>query len=107
MYHLGADEWEDTEAAIEFALDHGARRIVLMGWSMGGGITLRTSVRSAHRERIAGLVLDSPAVDWQDILIYHATALKAPEADAEPGDVDDDVTGGPASGASARAPGTA
>ncbi|WP_443360856.1 alpha/beta hydrolase family protein [Brachybacterium alimentarium] len=79
MYHLGADEWEDTEAAIEFALDHGARRIVLMGWSMGGGITLRTSVRSAHRERIAGLVLDSPAVDWQDILIYHATALKAPK----------------------------
>src|SRR5699024_10255256 len=50
----------------------------LMGWSMGGGIALRTSVRSAHREHIAALVLDSPAVDWQDILIYHATALKAP-----------------------------
>src|SRR5699024_2009675 len=48
------------------------------GWSMGGGIALRTSVRSAHRERIAAPVLDSPAVDWQDILIYHATALKAP-----------------------------
>lgn len=78
MYHLGADEWEDAEAAIEFALAHGARRIVLMGWSMGGGIALRTSVRSAHRDLIAGLVLDSPAVDWQDILIYHATALKAP-----------------------------
>ena len=43
-----------------------------------GGIVLRTSVRSAHREAIAALVLDSPAVDWQDILIYHATALKAP-----------------------------
>ncbi|ATG52284.1 alpha/beta hydrolase [Brachybacterium vulturis] len=78
MHHLGAAEWEDTEAAIEFALAHGARRIVLVGWSMGGGIALRTSVRSAHRDRIAALVLDSPAVDWQDILIYHATALKAP-----------------------------
>ncbi|WP_193107365.1 S9 family peptidase [Brachybacterium sp. FME24] len=78
MYHLGADEWEDTEAAIEFALAHGARRIVLVGWSMGGGIALRTSVRTAHRDRIVGLVLDSPAIDWQDILIYHATALRAP-----------------------------
>lgn len=78
MYHLGADEWEDAEAAIEFALARGARRIVLMGWSMGGGIALRTSVRSAHRDAIAALVLDSPAVDWQDILVSHATALRAP-----------------------------
>lgn len=79
MHHLGSDEWEDVEAAIEYALAHGAERLVLLGWSMGGGIALRTSVRSAHRDRIAALVLDSPAVDWQDILIYHATALKAPQ----------------------------
>jgi pimeloyl-ACP methyl ester carboxylesterase len=78
MHHLGLDEWEDTEAGIEYALAHGARRIVLMGWSMGGGITLRASVRTAHPEAIAGLVLDSPAVDWQDILTYHAKALRAP-----------------------------
>lgn len=78
MHHLGSAEWEDTEAAIEYALAHGARRIVLVGWSMGGGIALRTAVRSAHRDLIAALVLDSPAVDWQDILIYHATALRAP-----------------------------
>src|SRR5699024_3505286 len=61
-------------------LSRGARRIVLMGWSMGGGIALRTSGKSAHRERIAALVLDSPAVDWQDILVHHATALKAPRS---------------------------
>ncbi|MFC7374260.1 MULTISPECIES: alpha/beta hydrolase family protein [unclassified Brachybacterium] len=78
MHHLGVAEWEDTEAAIEFALARGARRVVLVGWSMGGSIALRTSVRSAHRDLIAAVVLDSPAVDWRDILIYHATALKAP-----------------------------
>ena len=78
MHHLGSAEWEDTEAAIEHAIAHGARRIVLVGWSMGGGIALRTSVRSPHRDWITALVLDSPAVDWQDILVYHATALKAP-----------------------------
>ncbi|MEO2098811.1 MAG: prolyl oligopeptidase family serine peptidase, partial [Brachybacterium sp.] len=78
MHHLGSAEWEDTEAAIEYAVAQGARRLVLVGWSMGGGIVLRTSVRSAHRDLIEALVLDSPAVDWQDILVYHATALKAP-----------------------------
>src|SRR5699024_8278802 len=63
MHHLGSAEWEDTEAAIDEAVARGARRIVLVGWSMGGGIALRTSVRSKHRDRIAALVLDSPAVD--------------------------------------------
>ncbi|MDO5662821.1 MAG: alpha/beta hydrolase [Brachybacterium sp.] len=78
MHHLGAAEWEDADAAVAYALQHGARRVVLMGWSMGGGISLRTSVLSEHRDRITALVLDSPAVDWQDILRHHARALRAP-----------------------------
>lgn len=80
MHHLGADEWEDADAAIAAALARGARRIVLMGWSMGGGIALRASVLSAHRDAIVALVLDSPAVDWRDILDHHARALRAPRA---------------------------
>lgn len=78
MMHLGAAEWEDAEAAVVHALEHGARRVILIGLSMGGGIALRASVLSAHRAEIAALVLDSPAVDWHDILDHHARALKAP-----------------------------
>lgn len=78
MHHLGSAEWEDCEAAIEHALAHGAERIVLVGWSMGGGIVLRASELSAHRDAIAALVLDSPAIDWQDILEFHAKAVRAP-----------------------------
>lgn len=78
MYHLGSAEWEDADAAIEHALARGARRIVLLGWSMGGGIALRTAEKSAHADRIAGLVLVSPAIDWSEILMHHATALRAP-----------------------------
>ncbi|MCL6423519.1 lysophospholipase [Brachybacterium sp. JHP9] len=78
MHHLGAAEWEDAEAALAHALAAGAERVVLFGFSMGGGIALRTSVLSAHRGRIAGLILDSPAVDWRDILTYHAKAMRAP-----------------------------
>lgn len=78
MHHLGSAEWEDCEAAIRYALEHGARRVVLIGWSMGGGIVLRTALRTAQPEAITTLVLDSPAVDWRDILTHHAKALKAP-----------------------------
>ncbi|WP_261163761.1 alpha/beta hydrolase [Microbacterium sp. Marseille-Q6965] len=78
LYGLGTTEWPDVEAAIEFALEHGARRIVLMGWSMGGAIALQTLVNTAHRESIAGLILESPVVDWRTVLRFQARALGMP-----------------------------
>lgn len=78
LYHLGSAEWEDADAAVQHALDAGAQRVVLVGWSMGGGIALRTAVKSPRRDAIASVVLDSPAVDWTDILVHHANALRAP-----------------------------
>ncbi|MBN8206203.1 alpha/beta fold hydrolase [Microbacterium esteraromaticum] len=71
-YALGAAEWRDVDAAIGYAMRHGAERIVLMGWSMGGAIALQTAVSSAHREAIAALVLDSPVVDWRTVLRFQA-----------------------------------
>ena len=71
-YALGAAEWQDVDAAIGYALRHGAERIVLMGWSMGGAISLQTAVSSEHRERIAALILDSPVVDWRTVLRFQA-----------------------------------
>jgi acetyl esterase/lipase len=68
-YALGATEWRDVDAAVSWALRHGARRIVLMGWSMGGAIALQTSLGSAHREQIVGVILDSPVVDWRTVLL--------------------------------------
>ncbi|MGO1508144.1 MAG: alpha/beta hydrolase family protein [Microbacteriaceae bacterium] len=71
-YALGASEWRDVDAAISYALRHGAERVLLMGWSMGGAIALQTAVSSGNRQAIAGLVLDSPVVDWRTVLKFQA-----------------------------------
>jgi alpha-beta hydrolase superfamily lysophospholipase len=78
-YALGDTEWQDLDAAITYAVDHGATGIVLMGWSMGGAITLQAMGRAVHRDRIRAIALESPAVDWRDVLRYHGRARHAPE----------------------------
>lgn len=75
---LGATEWRDVDRAIGYARKAGARRIVLMGWSMGGAIALQLAVGSAHRDLIAGVILDSPVVDWRLVLTHHADATRVP-----------------------------
>jgi uncharacterized protein len=68
LIHLGATEWVDLEAAARWALDHGARRLVLVGQSMGGSIVTRFLRVSALAPRVTALVLDAPALDWRSIL---------------------------------------
>jgi alpha-beta hydrolase superfamily lysophospholipase len=79
-YALGATEWRDVDAAVGFARRRGARRVIVMGWSMGGAIALQLSLNSAHRDLIAGLILESPVVDWRVVLEYQAQALRVPTA---------------------------
>ncbi|WP_060928075.1 alpha/beta hydrolase [Microbacterium hydrocarbonoxydans] len=71
-YALGAHEWRDVDAAISFARRRGAERVILMGWSMGGAVALQTAVNSGNRDRIAGLILESPVVDWRSVLRFQA-----------------------------------
>lgn len=78
MYGLGATEWRDVDAAIGQARRAGARRVVLMGWSMGGAIALQVALRSAHRDLIAGIVLESPVIDWRVVLDYQARQIGLP-----------------------------
>ncbi|GGH35435.1 alpha/beta hydrolase family protein [Microbacterium album] len=79
LYGLGATEWRDIDAAMTWARERGAERIVLMGWSMGGAIVLQTAVNSPGRDAIVGLMLDSPVVDWRIVLDYHARELGVPD----------------------------
>ena len=79
-YALGATEWRDVDAAVGFARRRGARRIILMGWSMGGAIALQVSLNSPHGDAIAGLILESPVIDWRVVLNYQARAERVPGA---------------------------
>ncbi|WP_028279799.1 alpha/beta fold hydrolase [Arthrobacter sp. H5] len=65
---LGVAEREDAEAAVDFAVQHGAQRIVLFGWSMGAAIALQVASRARERSVIVGLVLDSPVLNWIDVI---------------------------------------
>ena len=79
-YTLGATEWRDVDAAVGFARRRGARRVIVMGWSMGGAIALQLALNSANADVISGLVLESPVIDWRVVLDYQARLQRVPNA---------------------------
>lgn len=77
---LGATEWRDVEAAVRFALERGARDVILIGYSMGGTIAMTCAVRSAVRSRLRALVLDAPVLDWTPVMRRAALERGLPAA---------------------------
>jgi uncharacterized protein len=77
-YGLGDTEWEDVDAAVAYAVEHGATSVVLMGWSMGGAISLQAATRTTQPGVIRGVVLDSPVIDWADVVAFQGALLKLP-----------------------------
>jgi dipeptidyl aminopeptidase/acylaminoacyl peptidase len=71
-YNLGLSEWRDIEDAALYAVQEGARELVLVGWSMGGAIVLQTLDRSWLTGHVSHVVLDAPVIDWNDVLAFHA-----------------------------------
>ncbi|MGW0363603.1 alpha/beta hydrolase family protein [Streptomyces sp. NPDC002990] len=78
--HLGQSEWRDLDAAIRYAVRYGARHVILHGWSTGATMALHAAERSALAGRIAGLVLDSPVLDWHATLRRLVAARRIPAA---------------------------
>ena len=77
-FGLGATEWRDVESAMDWAAARGAKRIILVGWSMGGGTVLQAALNARHRELVVGVFLESPALSWRSILRYQGAAMKLP-----------------------------
>jgi uncharacterized protein len=84
LHHMGQTEWRDLEAAVRYALRHGARRVVLAGYSMGGAIVAQFMQHSPLAGRAAGLLLDAPVLDWKSTLEYNARQMGLPSLLAVP-----------------------
>jgi uncharacterized protein len=84
LYHLGETEWVDLQAAVRYALAHGARRVVLIGYSMGGELITQFMQRSRLSSDISALVLDAPVLDWPPLFEYNAEQMGLPGFLGEP-----------------------
>jgi len=76
---LGATELHDVRAAVRFARENGAHRVVLFGWSMGGAIALQLANESELRGDVVGIVLDSPVLDWVSTIKANCARAGLPE----------------------------
>jgi pimeloyl-ACP methyl ester carboxylesterase len=83
-HHMGLTEWRDLQAAVAYALAQGAQRVVLAGYSMGGAIVAQFMERSPLATRVAGVLLDAPALDWRAILSFNAKEMGLPSFAADP-----------------------
>ncbi|MEV8438308.1 alpha/beta fold hydrolase [Actinosynnema sp. NPDC051121] len=79
LFHLGDTEWRDVEAAVDYARGHGASRVVLYGWSMGGAIVGQFLGRSGRAGDVAAVVLDAPVVSWTRTLELQSRNRGVPE----------------------------
>jgi pimeloyl-ACP methyl ester carboxylesterase len=77
-YQMGFTEWRDLEDAVRFALEHGARRVVPVGCSMGGSIVAEFLRHSALASAAPVAVLDAPALDWNAMLAVGARNRHVP-----------------------------
>ncbi len=78
LYRYGATEWEDLQAAVDYALDHGAKQIVLVGYSMGGAIVTNFLYQSPLAGRVAGVIFDSPMLDFGATVDHGVAQTKLP-----------------------------
>ncbi|MFF3287744.1 alpha/beta hydrolase [Streptomyces sp. NPDC003023] len=76
--HLGDSEWRDLDAAVRHAVRHGAERVIVHGWSIGASMALHAAARSGLRDRISGVVMDSPVLEWETTVRALAAARGTP-----------------------------
>ena len=70
-YRFGAEEWEDLEAAVTFAINDGAKNVILVGYSMGGAIVASFLYNSEISDSARGVILDSPALNLDEVVDFN------------------------------------
>jgi uncharacterized protein len=74
----GQVEWRDAEGATAYALAHGAEEVVLVGYSMGGGVVTSFLYESKLAAKARGVILDAPGLDLDAVIDHGARGRKLP-----------------------------
>lgn len=74
----GRTEWPDLQAAVLWALDHGAEHVVLVGQSMGGAVVASFLEHSPLAEKVSRVVLDAPMLDLRSSIAHVAAQQDLP-----------------------------
>jgi hypothetical protein len=74
----GATEWQDMEAAVQYALDEGAESVIPYGYSMGGAIVMSFLYNSPLASNVSGVVLDAPMLDLSRVIDQAAAEMHVP-----------------------------
>lgn len=76
-YQYGATEWEDVAGAVAYALDNGAKHVVLNGYSTGGSHVMAFMFRQSL-DTVTGVMLDSPNLDLGETIDFNAAQRELP-----------------------------
>lgn len=77
-YSYGRDEWEELDGAVAYALARGASDIVLVGYSMGGAISLSFMEKSPNADAVSALILDAPMTHLEETVAHGARHARLP-----------------------------
>ena len=78
LLRYGLTEWQDLQAAVSYALSHGAKHVVLLGYSMGGGIVTNFLLRSSLASKVSAVVLDAPMENFSTTVDFDASQMSLP-----------------------------
>jgi alpha-beta hydrolase superfamily lysophospholipase len=74
----GVDEWADLDAAVQFALDAGARNVVLVAASMGAGVVMSFFTHSSQTAAVAAVFFDAPMLSLRRAVEFQASQFNLP-----------------------------
>jgi len=78
FHRYGQTEWQDLQGAVEYAIEHGAEQLILMGYSMGGAMILNFLYQSQLADKVVGIILDAPMLNFGATVDSGAMQLGAP-----------------------------